>query len=377
MKWMRNVVIVALTGLLCAAAPTTQISNTRTAECDVIVWSGYDWNPNLLDFKLALIRELAGPAESLLHVKPEALQQYVTIDFVHPNVTAALPQGRLDTPVRLHLAVNLDADAQPAAKEFLAAVVDQLPVMIDEQQNGTAQLGTYQVQCDVVREQLAELTDSIRERQVHLTRDGLGGATPEGVRAAAAKLYEQAEDVRLDMASAKAERQALAHEISELAVQAKEKADDDPIAAQLEEIVKIKEKRAAILKQAATASTAETDAAEADAAEARVQLLERREAVAQAASGDVLGDLRKQLVNVEVNLAQIQARDQVLADASNQILDGSDVADEMQEEQMRAANDAARIAEYEKRISDLQQSSHDYPKPVVKVVPQVGAPASQ
>jgi hypothetical protein len=371
MRFVPWAMIVLTAAVASGAAPTTQISGTRSAACDVNVWSSYQWTPSLLDLKLALIAQLSEPARTLLNVSPDALQQYLTIDYWrNTEVAIPTPQGRVDGPVRLHLEVNLDSAAQPAAKEFLAAVVAALPSQIEAEQNGDTVQEKCREQLGDTQGQLMRLTDDIQSTRARLIDEGLGGAL-EGVSQAVSKLYEQRQEMRLELAAAKAEQQALAQEILQVTKQAEEKAASDPIAQQMQEIVALKEKRAGELQQQmknGVASPDQVDAALADAAEARVQLLERRESVAETAGGDVLADLRKQLAMIEVNLAQANARDQVLSDDSQRMRDADQEAEQAEQKKGEADRLAQQMLDLESRMQDLQQNAPHYPAPIVQQI---------
>jgi hypothetical protein len=87
--------------------------------------------------------------------------------------------------------------------------------------------------------------------------------------------------------------------------------DKDPIAAELEKIVKLREREAALkaeLQQRGGTTEASLGAAQAAVAEAKARLFERREAAARAGGSDLLGELNKELVTLTISIAENEAR---------------------------------------------------------------------
>ena len=357
MKLPYPLMILILAG---AAAPTTQVSGTRSAECDVQVWSSYQWQPDLSDFKMALLNKLSDPAHTILNVGPDALQQYLAVSY---------ERNPVDSSVILHLEVDLDKDARPAAKEFLDQIIAVMPSAIQNMENsGPTQMERL---LDRLRGQRDFLQQQSRELKYELRDLNVLDPSADGVRDTAHKLEAERQDMLLEAAAAKAEQEAMAKAAATLSDQAAAKAADDEIAKELKNIVDIKEKRAEVLREAVRTGTGtpqDLDDAEAQVAEARVQLLERREAVAQAAGGEVLGDLQKQLVNLQLHVAEVQARSAAINKAAESLLQADDLAQKAQDAARQIDELSEQINKASAALDSAQESLSGRPAPRVRVL---------
>jgi hypothetical protein len=323
MKFYRVLFLLPVLMVLTAAGPATP-SGTRKAECVVDVWSNLDFRQGLYvghptyaydDVKVAICREMGPQAHEMLGIAPEALTGYVTFEPTpgnDPQNSTTLGDG-FSGPQRsrLTLSIALDEKGQPLAREFLDKMIALLPGVIDQLQRQ-----------DLVREiQKAKTETGI------LRGMGMNARTAGDISALIHDLDQQTLQMELDVAALSAERDVLAKTVAQINAEAAQKAQDDPVAAELEKIVSLKQSMLAslvALQKVGNASPGELSNAESGAAEAHVQLLERREAVERSAGGDELGDLQKQLVQAEVNLAQDMARRNAIAKESialNQALD--------------------------------------------------------
>ena len=305
MKLHRKLILLPASALLIAAGPSTQ-SGTRQANCVIDVWSKINFNE--VDSTRAIIQNLGPTAHEILGIAPEALQEYINIQPVnHPGF------GGADFPdtgqTRVTVILTLDEKAQPAAREFLDKMIQSLPGEIDHLQRGQ-----YEEQLGRIKEaRVAQATEEnrVRNAQDELRSMGMGNRSTADIRALAKSLDEQNQNLNLDVAALTAQGSVLNDTVDKMNAEAAKKAADDPVAKELETIVTVKQKKLEMLQGAyktGQVSSSEMADAEAAAAEARVQLLERRESVAHAAGGDALADFQKQLVTVQVSLAQDKAR---------------------------------------------------------------------
>jgi len=355
--------VMLFAALTIGATPSTQPSGTRTANCDVNVWTDYDLQANLPAFRNALIDYLDNPARMILKVSPEVLQEYLNVKIVS--------QPGAD-PVKVHLFLNLDSDARPAAREFLNQVIAVMPAAIEGMENpGLEQTQDVEFRLEDRQQGLQQESNGLRTA---ISNMNLIDSSPDAVREMADKLQTEREEVRLEAAATKAERVALMEQIVELTTGAEAKAADDAIAKELENIVKIKEKRAEFVKNQLSTGLAtpeQLDNAQAEAAEARVQLLERREAVAQA-GGDMLADLRKQLVNLNVSFAEINARDQAIEESAKRLThNATDIASRAQDITAELKRLQQQIDACSEQYMTLRDQAQTKPKPLVRVVPEV------
>lgn len=336
MKFHLALFLLPAMSLMAAAAPTTQ-SGTREAYCVVDVWA----NINAESVTRELLREMGPAAHDILGIAPDALQEYVIMENIdrgnlagHTDLAAMQNFVRMGQQ-RIILSVILDDHARPEAKEFMDKMIEALPGAIDR-----AQRGPLEDQLDDIvraRQEIAEQEQRAKQLTDYLRSVGLVGRTPADIQAMAKSLDDQKQSLNLDVAALNAERDVLSKAVDKINAEAEEKAAVDPVAKELETIVDAKEKKLDMMKSAyRAAAVPSTDLADAEtaAAEARVELLERREAVIHAAGGDALADFQKQLVMVEVNLAQDKAR----LDAMETQLTSLNKALELAQDNAAAAN---------------------------------------
>ena len=203
-------------------------------------------------------------------------------------------------------------DAQPRAAEFLDAFITSLDWQLREWQAEEA--GVPAAERDV--ERATALLDERRaefrqlEQQIRQTT-GRADASVDAIRSSVPKLDEERQSLKLQVIGKAARQAALAATIERLAKAAGERAGDDPVAAELEKVVAVRERaveHARELQKAASISTQEVAEAEAVLAEARARLLERRDAVARANGGELLEALNRELATLSIDAAESQAK---------------------------------------------------------------------
>ena len=152
---------------------------------------------------------------------------------------------------------------------------------------------------------------------------------------------------------------AIKARIGSVAEKASSKADEDAIVRQLVNLVEARRKLLEGLRQGqgeGRATAAEVSQSEAALAEAEIRLLERKEAVVQAAGGEALLRLNAELLTLEVDLHELTERQAVLQDQHEQLAkmrSKAAVMTGLQEKLNRlntviaSAEDAAREAERE------------------------------
>ncbi len=194
----------------------------------------------------------------------------------------------------------------------------------------------------------------------------MNGRSEGDISALTRDLDLQTLKMKLDVAALSAERDVLAKTVGQMNAEAEQKAHDDPVAAELEKIVSLKQSMLAslvALQKVGNASPGDLSNAESAAAEAHVQLLERREAVERSAGGDELADLQKQLVQAEVNLAQDMARVDAIGKESDELNKALDLQAEIDAYVPPPGVDVS-IA----HLGEIQRELDAIPKAVVRVV---------
>jgi hypothetical protein len=356
-------VLISFVGLavLIAAGPATQISGTENAACAVDISSDMEWlMPNsVASVQSGLHRALADKAKTMLGIAPEDLPSHLSI--------SCGPLG-IERMGRVIITVSLGPDEPQMAKEFLDEAVAALPGAI------------YQAEMDPLKEQIdktqKELTEESHEslhlrsvqNQLYAITQGIADPSSDGIHSLARNLDQQKQSLTMDSVAMSAEQDELAKVVDRINTQAEQKAQDDPIAKEMDTIVKLKQHKFEYYTtqwKNGTASQDQVDEANAQVAEARVQLLERREAVAHAAGGDTLVDLQKQMVQLEVNLAETKARLDAIDQQYSNISQAVQQIDALAK--MPHAEDVAKeIASDEAALNDMRATLAKMRMPAVK-----------
>jgi hypothetical protein len=356
---MRRLNYLALCALftLIAAAPATQPSNTRTAQCTIDVWGGRD-----VDWQDALLAPLAGPAQDILHVAPDSVQQYLLI-----QKQSSFGQPGAD---RYDLFVHLDAAAQPAAQEFLDRVIATLPRVINQARMDIYLQGMPQKLLAAQREYEMSIQklDAIRQQ--------VGIATSEMEKqdliAKMQKLEEQKEESALEAASLHAEQDQMVIEVSQMEKAAVDAGTSDAAATELQKIVALKEDELHTLPYAKDNPifVEKSRDLQEQIAEARVQLLERQASVAQASGGDLLVDLRKRMLGADIDLAQASARAKALSERLDALAAAEPLVAQAQELRQEASLAQRAIQAIKPDLEERTARLRSAPPVDVRVVPE-------
>ena len=169
-------------------------------------------------------------------------------------------------------------------------------------------------------------------------RELLKGASHVGVGSEALlgriqDLGDQQHELTLASLGAQARRQAIERQIGELHAQARQGAAEDPVAAELEKIVRLRQppiRAIAKLIDAGQAPAGKLHDAEVALAEATARLLERREEAHRHAGGDVITDLTHELRQLAIAGAETEARLGFVREQLEQAKAGLDKADEFE-----------------------------------------------
>jgi hypothetical protein len=150
-----------------------------------------------------------------------------------------------------------------------------------------------------------------------LVMDSNSSGTPEQTQQQLADTVNQLWQLKLDRISIAARREAIEQRIDYLRKLADESVDQDPVLAELQKIVDIREQQLAISKQLFESGAGQTSAgdvrqADAAVAEARIELLKAKRAAARDANGTVLAALNDELSKLFVQDAELKARGSAL-----------------------------------------------------------------
>jgi hypothetical protein len=301
----------------------------------------------------------------LLHVAPDAVQQYLTVsrNGYDPNTGSQ----------RFVLTVMLDDAAQPAAQEFLTQAVAAIPHAINAT-NKEQVLGSLPDQArqltsmrQVDRDELSGLAGEIARVA--------GGPTVGNVKEEAGKLEEQQDESGIEAAAMHAEQEQVAKEISRLEAEAHAAAESDPAVAELQKIVDLKQQKLLALANGMSEQNPEfvekSRALKEEIAEARVTLLERQAAVEQASGGDLLTDLRKRMVMVDIDLAQSTARSDALAQRLRALAEAEEPAARAESVRSELEQIEAQIQALEPQLQAAEEKVGRIPPARVRIVPEL------
>jgi hypothetical protein len=359
--------VLSLAVLNAAAGPETQPSNTLTAECSVDIW-GYNKVEQAdvvgnADWRAELITALAGPARETLHVPTEALQQYLTVNTQRPTVELGQQ--------RFLIAVDLDAAARPAAREFLDQVIAAIPGVIAQVNRDNAlrslpeDLKQATEKRDRCRAQLATITEALGGT--------IGDPSVADVRDEANKLDQQRDEATIQAAAMHAEQEQLAKEILRLGSAMHLAAANDPAAVELNKIVSIKQEQLQEVGEKYAANNPDFVRMNRDLtvqlAEARVQAIEREQAVEQANGGDLLADLRKRMVQIDIDLATTAARIDVINQRVHELTKAQSLLIQAQDVQAQLDQAAKAVQEITPQLDAAEEKLRQMPAPYIRIVP--------
>jgi hypothetical protein len=201
----------------------------------------------------------------------------------------------------------------PHGGPLLSALAERLEAMLRVQQD----LSTQELR---EARDLAEKAVENARREVMARREdqrkllaaaGQTDPTREGILEAAKTLEAEKQKLELQQCGQAARQKALEKRIAEIAAKAEARVSQDPVAAELENIVKLRARELAMTQQlvdTAKVSAAEALAAEVRVAEARAEWLKRREAAGAMAGREVLAKLNDDLASVSIESVETDAR---------------------------------------------------------------------
>lgn len=242
------------------------------------------------------------------------------------------------------------AYASALADQYGQALAEQIPAaharaMADLEQR----LAAARRESEEAGERARRLLDRLRGFE------GIEGPTEEGVRGPLRRLEQERQKLALERVARQARREALEETIALVAKRSEMKAAEDPVAREFERVADARAREVAALRQLVErkqAAEAEIDRAEAALAEARAKVVERREAAARAAGGDVLSDLNRELLMLGIDAAELRARLEHVEKGLAALRDAVGVYDELARAQERARKATDRVGVL---LAELQQ----------------------
>lgn len=203
--------------------------------------------------------------------------------------------------------------AKPRAGEFLAAVCRRLRGALTEAHEKDLQ--RVRERHDSVNRQMLDAEQemlALRRRQEALSlQAGQADLSRSSILKKARLLESNQQELEIELAAKTERLVALRENFAKIVTEARDRATEDPIAAELAKIVAIREKELQRLQLAAeggAASQSEVQSAEARVAEAKVRLEERREALGTGVGGEILKELNLEQVNLSIGKSELEAR---------------------------------------------------------------------
>jgi len=267
--------------------------------------------------------------QKLLGIPQGALARYVHLSFLRFNAV----QGPAGVPrIQGVLVVNIKLDARaPAVAQALASKIAQrLPEILASLNPTGDQIKSTRSDIDSSERKLAEVRAQIGQSEAEFhSKYGLADLSTQDLHDLTHKLDETLVQSRIDGAAQTARRDAIISAVAKLTRQAQSQVKDDQIAQELQAIVALRKTRSDDLNQLSkvgTATPTDVQQAQVEFAQANVQLLERQEAVAHAVGGDALTDLQRQLSQIEIDLAESNARQAAVAAQAQNLAGAAQIA---------------------------------------------------
>jgi hypothetical protein len=245
-----------------------------------------------------------------------------------PSVSIAAEPVGFDITVTLDRAARLlpeygatDDAPDPAAVKKEAAAQEEILKKAIERAN-TKVKEIYDQRRGEAENLLKEKQESeqLAQRRYDTARVKLGAAenlaakldlSPQNVPAEIKSLEEQKRSWSLELTGKQARQKAIAEVVADLRARAQANLQDDPMTKELEKIVGLREKQLSLLQgqlKLGLVGATDVGAAEIALSEAKIQLLQRREALARALGADSLGKLNAELLTLSIDTAEMAAR---------------------------------------------------------------------
>jgi hypothetical protein len=258
------------------------------------------------------------------------------------------------------LTIAIDLRHAPAGTKMLAGVVadrvlDEFRRLINPSQYASQIEQLEQMEGELEAQQ-ARLRDEISQEEASLRKStGSIDVSPTTIRQLLFSLQTQRETVQIDLAAKQARRDALAEQIAKSSAEMEQKVKEDPVAAELEKVVEFCQKNLEHKQQmvkSGVATVGEIDEAMGPLAEAKAKLLERHEAAAAAAGGEMIAEWNKEMMILSVDLAELKARSKVIEERLNQFSSAGDYIDRSEELQNNLAELTKQLADVKKQRSE-------------------------
>jgi hypothetical protein len=362
---MASLVVVGAHGAAAADSPaTTKPASSKTIVADRNLQIQWDSQSGFRPDIGALTDALARPE----HIADIA-RKVVGLDGLPAG--ALRFGGKMDDHggATLSIEVTLPPEATHAAREFAEALVWLIRSDLEQQFDAwrDRQVEMMHVEKDRQRGAVAELSDSIEDRRNKArAMTGRLDVSPDAIRATAAKLEDQRMTLELELAGAGARRKAIEERIAEISARGEKSVKEDEAAAQLEQVVKIREQSLELVRKqyqaGAAASVMDVSKEEAAVAEAKARVALRRSDVAAAAGGgELLGQLNRDLTMLSIDVLEKQVRVELIEKHLARLRDVPSLLDKIESDQaalgrarMKLEADQAQAEDMDRRLSTMR-----------------------
>jgi len=297
-------------------------------------------------------------------------------------------EGASEGQMLLMITARTPKNDPPMAKDFLELVLENLERLMGKTQRDDV----FWHDCRLRVEGASANLTAARDELSHFLLEANGvDLSLAGVMAKATNIQAEEEKVLIDLAGKRARQNLLEERMARIAQETDSKIKDDPVVAELEKVVTLREEELEVTKQLANqptrtaptaianpplpgkpgATSADVAACEAKVAEARVELLKRREA-ASAAGRELLAKLRDEEVALSLDIKELEARGVFLLERKESVGGFLNLA--RQYEALTLAKETAQhnYEYFQQRLQEAyehgEQRSHNLP--VVRVVIQ-------
>ena len=247
----------------------------------------------------------------------------------------------------------LRPETKPAAEEFLAAVIKNLQATLHE----AADENRKRLEENVIRAQMlqGDLNRGLMEIRLSIgdlqKKVGRSDVSWDGMFREVERLEKEKQSLEMEQAGRNARRGALERAVAETGEKARMQIASDAAAAELEKLVALLEEQVKTMKDIrdkGRASDQDLTDLQIRLSEAKGRLAARREAVLQAAGGDLLAKLNAELTMLSIDDAERMARLKMIED---QLAKAKDPG------RFKLAGEFAQLKEEEARRADEAHSA--------------------
>ncbi|MGE5610227.1 MAG: hypothetical protein ACM359_13315 [Bacillota bacterium] len=288
-----------------------------------------------------------------------------------PDVDAEVSPMTEKEMLLLH--INIVQVTKEVSPQDMRQLVDRIAAGIEKtvELQGQAprerQLADLKRKFELLSKRLREMDDATESGRQELRKiTGQTDVSPEALHAAMSKMDQERQALQIDLVAMEARRNALQRTIAEQSKDVMDRVQEDPIANELQTVVKVRTQQLEHLKAqfaAGTAPSSEVSAAAVALAEAKAKLLERQELVRTRAGGDMLAAWNRELLNLSIDRAEKTVRNDYIDKRLAAFRDVDPLLERIALEQEGRQSLRRELFDVQKQIGAIEAQ----PKPTVTV----------